>query len=110
MANDMPPEQIRLIEALQAIPIEWNLEEEWQRRNTAVEAIIAYCNYAEGGPLQGRSREGDKQLRPFSWNIKTTSNFLLSHKYSSKALANWLSISLFSQPWQVLLSSRNGAI
>jgi hypothetical protein len=69
MVNDMPPEQIRLIEALQAIPTAWTLEGEWQRRNTAVEAIIAYCNYAEGGPLRGRpkrpishDREDDKQL------------------------------------------------
>lgn len=66
MANDMPPEQIRLIEA---IPTAWTSEGEWQRRNTAVEAIIAYCNYAEGGPLRGRpkrsisrDREDDKQL------------------------------------------------
>ncbi|OXV06240.1 hypothetical protein Egran_05994 [Elaphomyces granulatus] len=69
MVNDMPPEQIRLIEALQAIPTVWTLEGEWRRRNTAVEAIIAYCNYAEGGPLRSRpkrsisrDREGDKQL------------------------------------------------
>jgi hypothetical protein len=34
-------------------------------------------------------------FRPFSWNIKTTSNLSLSHKYSLKTLTNWLLISLF---------------
>jgi uncharacterized protein DUF3435 len=62
MANDMPPEQIRLIEA---IPTAWTSEGEWQRRNSAVEAIIAYCNYAEvRRPKRSisRDREDDKQL------------------------------------------------
>jgi hypothetical protein len=52
----MPPEQIRLIEALQAVPTEWTLEGEWRRRDAAVEAIIAVCDYAEGGPLRGRPK------------------------------------------------------
>jgi hypothetical protein len=54
--DDMPPEQIRLVDALQAVPTIWTLEGEWQRRNAAVEAIIAYCDYAEGGPLRGRPK------------------------------------------------------
>jgi hypothetical protein len=45
--NDMPPEQVRLAEAPQAVPTMWILEGEWQRRNVTVEAIIAYCDYAE---------------------------------------------------------------
>lgn len=54
--RNMPPEQVRLVEALLAVPSEWTLEAEWQRRSAAVDAIIAYCGYEEGGPLAGRPR------------------------------------------------------
>jgi hypothetical protein len=68
-ADDMPLEQIRLVKALLAVPTEWTLEGEWQRRNTAVEAIIAYCGYAKDDPLRDRPkrsvlRDGDDKSKP----------------------------------------------
>lgn len=55
--ENMPPEQVRLVETLLAQPTEWTLEAEWQRRNAAVDAIVTYCGYEEGGPLRGRRKQ-----------------------------------------------------
>ncbi|KAF3405616.1 hypothetical protein DPV78_003450 [Talaromyces pinophilus] len=52
--DDTPPEQTMLVESLMAVPAEWTLEGEWQRRNVGTEVIIMYCDFEEGGPLRGR--------------------------------------------------------
>jgi hypothetical protein len=54
--DDVPPEMARLAEALLSVPAEWTLEGEWQRRNAAVDTIVRYCDYEEGGPLRGRPK------------------------------------------------------
>jgi hypothetical protein len=54
--DDTPPEQTMLVERLMAVPIEWTLEGEWQRRNVGTEVIIMYCDFEEGGPLRGRPK------------------------------------------------------
>ncbi|KAH8691891.1 putative C2H2 finger domain protein [Talaromyces proteolyticus] len=55
-ADDVPPEMALLAEALLSVPVEWTLEGEWQRRNTASDVIVGYCDYEEGGPLRGRPK------------------------------------------------------
>ncbi|KAH8696361.1 putative C2H2 finger domain protein [Talaromyces proteolyticus] len=54
--DDLPPIQAKVIEAILAVPVEWTLEGEWQRRNRTVHTIIPYCDYEEGGPLRGRPK------------------------------------------------------
>lgn len=54
--DQMPPEQIYLIEKLFTWPTTRSLEAEWQRRNAAVKAVTLYCSVLEGGPLRGRPK------------------------------------------------------
>jgi Protein of unknown function (DUF3435) len=54
--DDTPPEQEMLVEGLMAVPVEWTLEGEWQRRNVGTELIIMYSDFEEGGPLRGRPK------------------------------------------------------
>ncbi|OJD20581.1 hypothetical protein ACJ73_08084 [Blastomyces percursus] len=51
---DIPPEQMYLLECLMSVPASDLLDDEWQRRNKAVEAVRQYCDFLEGGPLRGR--------------------------------------------------------
>lgn len=53
------------------MPIIWTLEGEWKQHNAAVEAIVTYCDYVEGGPLWGwpkrsvlRDGEDDASIKP----------------------------------------------
>jgi hypothetical protein len=52
----MPPEHISLVEKLFTWPTSDSLEDEWKRRNEAVEAVRLYCGFPEGGPLWGRPK------------------------------------------------------
>ncbi|KAI1939195.1 hypothetical protein LOZ57_006155 [Ophidiomyces ophidiicola] len=49
-----PPAQMHLLECLMSLPKSESLDDEWQRRNKAVEAVRQYCDFREGGPLRGR--------------------------------------------------------
>ncbi|PGH15999.1 hypothetical protein AJ80_05342 [Polytolypa hystricis UAMH7299] len=53
---EMPPAQIHLLDKLLALPKSDSLEDEWRRRNEAVEAVRQYCGFLEGGPLRGRPK------------------------------------------------------
>ncbi|KAL3703732.1 hypothetical protein TMatcc_009421, partial [Talaromyces marneffei ATCC 18224] len=66
--DDTPPEQTMLVERLMAVPVEWTLEGEWQRRNIATEVIIMYCDFEEGGPLRGRlkRKRSERDVEGFS--------------------------------------------
>ncbi|KAL1873654.1 hypothetical protein Plec18167_006171 [Paecilomyces lecythidis] len=54
--DQMPAAQINLIEKLFTWPTSNSLEDEWQRRNVAMEAVAQYCSAWEGGPLRGRPK------------------------------------------------------
>lgn len=54
--DQMPAAQIHLIEKLFTWPTSNSLEDEWQRRNVATEAVTQYCSVWEGGPLPGRPK------------------------------------------------------
>jgi hypothetical protein len=74
--EDMPPIQKRLVETIMTLP-GTTLEEEFRRRNAAIDAVAAFCNFQEGGaaaagprgrPSTGRasptpSKETNPQLR-----------------------------------------------
>lgn len=74
----------RLAEALLSVPAEWTLEGEWQRRNTAADTIVGYCDYEEGGPFRGRSkgkrtanhvdRAGNNNSSAIEYEVKKFSN------------------------------------
>jgi hypothetical protein len=48
LADDMPLIQTRLVETIMTLP-GTTLEEELRRRNAAIDAVAAYCNFQEGG-------------------------------------------------------------
>jgi hypothetical protein len=48
LADDMPPIQKRLVETMITLP-GTTLEEEIRRRNAAIDAVAAYCNFQEWG-------------------------------------------------------------
>jgi hypothetical protein len=48
LADDMPPVQRRLAETMMTLP-GTTLEEEFRRRNAAINAVAAYCKFQEGG-------------------------------------------------------------
>ncbi|CAG8982679.1 hypothetical protein HYALB_00000958 [Hymenoscyphus albidus] len=48
--EDMPPIQKRLVETIMTLPGA-TLEEEFRRRNAAINAVAAYCNFQEGGAV-----------------------------------------------------------
>ena len=52
----MPPEQILLLETFFTWPTTDALEDEWEQCNKAVAAGTQYCDFQEGGPLQGRPK------------------------------------------------------
>jgi hypothetical protein len=49
----MPPAQRRLVETVMTLP-GTTLEEEFRRRDAAIDAVGAYCRFEEGGPPRGR--------------------------------------------------------
>jgi hypothetical protein len=48
LADNMPPIQRRLVETMITLPGA-TLEEEFSRRNAAINAVAAYCKFQEGG-------------------------------------------------------------
>jgi hypothetical protein len=48
LADDMPPALRRLVETMMTLP-GTTLEEEFHRRNAAINAVAAYCKFQEGG-------------------------------------------------------------
>lgn len=71
-SNDRHPIPATAIQAILAVPVEWTLEGEWERRNKAVHAIIPFCDYEEGGPLRGRPK-GKRLSKDVHESIKSGS-------------------------------------
>lgn len=53
LSDEMPPAQRRLAETAITLP-GTTLEEEFRRRNAAIDAVAAYCRFEEYGPVRGR--------------------------------------------------------
>jgi hypothetical protein len=64
LADDMPPVQRRLAETMMTLP-GTTLEEEFCRRNAAINAVAAYCRFQEGGAAaQPRGRLPTRKASP----------------------------------------------
>jgi len=64
--DDMPPIQKRLVETIMTLPGK-TLEEEFRRRNAAINAVAAYCRFQEGGDAarpRGRGRTATRKAGP----------------------------------------------
>ncbi|EDN02645.1 predicted protein [Histoplasma mississippiense (nom. inval.)] len=66
---EMPLAQIHLLEKLLTWPTSDSLDDEWRRRNEAVEAVRQYCGFLEGGPLRGRPKRAIPSDGPPSADI-----------------------------------------
>lgn len=53
LSDEMPPAQRRLVETVMTLP-GTTLEEEFRRRDAAIDAVAAYCRFEEGGPPRRR--------------------------------------------------------
>ena len=53
----MPPAQRHLVKTIITLP-GTTLEEEFRRRNAAINAVAAYCNFQEGGAIAAQLRGG----------------------------------------------------
>lgn len=62
LGDDMPPTQRRLVDTIITLP-GTSLEEETRRRNKAINAVAAHCQFQEGGPVT-RGRPSTKQECP----------------------------------------------
>ncbi|KAL4984463.1 hypothetical protein BDW68DRAFT_193609 [Aspergillus falconensis] len=56
LENAISPPQLHLLQCLLSYPISNSLEDEWNRRDTAADAVMQYCDVLEGGPLRGRPK------------------------------------------------------
>jgi hypothetical protein len=52
--EEIPPQQIHLLEKLMTWPTSRSVEDELRRRDAGVEAVRVYCGVFEGGPRRGR--------------------------------------------------------
>jgi hypothetical protein len=63
LSDEMPPAQRRLVETVITLP-GTTLEEEFRRRNAAIDAVAAYCRFEEGGSVRGRKPASKASLLP----------------------------------------------
>jgi hypothetical protein len=62
--DEMPPPQKRLAETVMTLP-GTTIEEEFRRRNAAIDAVAAYCHFQEGGAAaQPRARPSTRKASP----------------------------------------------
>ncbi|KAJ1704834.1 hypothetical protein NYO67_13011 [Aspergillus flavus] len=57
LQDDMHPLQLLLLQRLLSYPTSNSVEDEWKRRDDAVDAVVQYCGVLEGGPLRGRPKQ-----------------------------------------------------
>ena len=57
LQEDMHPLQLVLLQRLLSYPTSNSVEDEWKRRDDAVDAVTQYCDVLEGGPLRGRPKQ-----------------------------------------------------
>jgi hypothetical protein len=62
--DEMPPIQKRLAETIMTLP-GTTLEEEFRRRNAAIDVVAAYCHFQEGGAVtRPRARPSTQRVSP----------------------------------------------
>jgi len=61
--DDMPPIQKCLVETMMTLP-GTTLEEEFRRRNAAIDAVATYCNFQEGGDSARLRRRPSRRASP----------------------------------------------
>ncbi|OJJ65752.1 hypothetical protein ASPBRDRAFT_70231 [Aspergillus brasiliensis CBS 101740] len=57
LEDAIPRNQLHLLQCLLSYPISNSLEDKWNRRDAAADAVIQYCNILKEGPLRGRPRQ-----------------------------------------------------
>ncbi|KAK6810763.1 hypothetical protein RU639_013526 [Aspergillus parasiticus] len=57
LQDDMHPLPLLLLQRLLSYPTSNSVEDEWKRRDDAVDAVVQYCGVLEGGPLRGRPKQ-----------------------------------------------------
>lgn len=63
LQEDMHPLQLLLLQRLLSFLTSNSVEDEWKRRDDAVDAVVQYCGVLEGGPLRGRPKQtGSKSM------------------------------------------------
>lgn len=84
--NEMPPIQKRLVETIITLP-GTTLEEEFRRRNAAIDTVAAYCHFQEGGPA-ARPRARPSTRRAIPTPSKETNPQLAVAEAEKKALSD----------------------
>jgi hypothetical protein len=84
--DEMPPLQKRLAETIVTL-LGMTIEEEFRRRNAAIDAVTAYCHFQEGGSAAGpRARPSTR--RASMTPSKETNPQLAAAKAEKQALSN----------------------
>ncbi|EED24131.1 conserved hypothetical protein [Talaromyces stipitatus ATCC 10500] len=115
--DDMPLQQVRLVEGLTTVPTVWTLEGEWQRRNVGVEVIVLYCDFQEGGPFRGRQKrkrnasnnDTHKKAVKRSNNVDNDKLSIAKkkHEQDQKHIKTAETLNLLSMRQEVLLASES---
>ncbi|KAG4443338.1 hypothetical protein IFR05_001127 [Cadophora sp. M221] len=84
--DEMPPLQKRLAETVITLP-GTAIEEEFRRRNAAIDTVAAYCHFQEGGSAAlPRKRSSTRQTSPMP--SKETSPLLVAAEAEKQALSD----------------------
>jgi hypothetical protein len=84
--DEMPPLQKRLAETVMTLP-GTTIEEEFRRRNAAIDAVAAYCHFQEGGAAaQPRKRSSTRRASPMP--SKETNPQLAAAEAEKQALSD----------------------
>jgi hypothetical protein len=84
--DEMPLIQKRLVETIITLP-GTTIEEEFRRRNAAIDAVAAYCHFQEGGAVaQPRARPSTRKASPTP--SKETNPQLAAAEAEKQALSN----------------------
>jgi len=84
--DEMPPLQKRLAETVMTLP-GTTIEEEFRRRNAAIDAVAAYCHFQEGGAAAlPRKRSSTRRTSPMP--SKETSPQLAAAQAEKQALSD----------------------
>lgn len=85
LEDDMPPIQKRLVETIMTLP-GTTLEEEFSRRNAAIDVVAAYCKFQEGGTV-ARSQARLPYARTWRISAKETCPQLAAAATENEALS-----------------------
>lgn len=72
--DDLHPLQLLLMQRLLSYLTSDSVEDEWKRRDDAVEAVVQYCDVLEGGLLRGRPKQSIPKSAVVDDPIQQTQN------------------------------------